>query len=80
MIFAIRHGEREDSPGTGFLPHAMGIDPKLTPKGIQQAHLTGKYLAKLIDDEGTKPDKIYIYSSPFMRCLTTANALRAALL
>lgn len=48
MIFAIRHGERSDSLGTGYIPHAHGIDPKLTPKGIMQAETTGKYLTKLI--------------------------------
>ncbi len=79
MIFAIRHGEREDAIAGKTVFGGNGIDPKITPKGIEQAKRTGHYISKILAEKGVEADKVYIYSSPFMRCLMTAQHIREGL-
>ena len=61
----IRHGERaDDIPGFVYSQHKY--DVPLTPKGLEQAKTTGKFLKKYLLTRNYKFDKIIIESSPFL--------------
>ena len=77
MIYAIRHGERADFFGSSFQDWKNSIDPPITKNGLTQAALTGEALLAAFEKE--KVDQVYIYCSPFLRCLMTAYAIRAHL-
>ena len=83
MLFVIRHGQREDQLG-GLLPNALGNDPRITEKGVLQARKTGHFILQLLSEAAAASSchvsHLYIYSSPFIRCLMTARHLRAGLL
>ena len=68
--FIVRHGERADSAGK---PVSNYCDPPLTPTGISQAQVTGKFFKKQLNDIekrlGKKFDSVLIESSPFVRCI-----------
>ena len=50
MAFLIRHSERSDLDGTPEEKAKIEseIDPHITPKGLEEATLTGKYLANYL--------------------------------
>lgn len=54
-------------------------DPPLSTRGDRQAAFTGQYLKSYFEKRNMKFDKIVIESSPFLRCLQTANEAAVAL-
>lgn len=72
MIILIRHGERADSVTSEHFKVVCEYDPPLSSLGELQCVLTGKYL-KSFEKE------IIIVSSPFLRCLQTANIIKSHL-
>lgn len=68
IIFVLRHGEREDYVDRNWLqkhPNLAPDDPPLAQKGHQQAKETAQRLANEQID--------FIVSSPYLRCVETAN-------
>lgn len=70
MIILIRHGERADSVTSEHSKVLCEYDPPLSSLGELQSELTAKCL-KLLEKE------IIIVSSPFLRCLQTANIIKS---
>ena len=65
----IRHGERDHT-----LVVASNALIPLTPQGVMQASITGKFLASKLGESNEK-DEIVILSSPFLRCLQTSEEI-----
>ncbi len=86
MLFLVRHGERADH-GTPEEKSKIQIkcDPHLTELGKVQAKKAGERIINLLHDyqqtSGKKPEdlKYLIISSPFRRCIQTANHISHAL-
>lgn len=75
-LFIIRHGERLDKVNTSWKYHALRPhDTPLSKTGHKQAERLGKWLY------GKLPinHPITIFSSPFIRCVQTADAISAQL-
>ena len=79
LVF-IRHGEREDhveEKSNNVYQSSVYHDPALTSTGLSQASQAGDYFKKRVKDVekefGVKFDEVRIESSPFLRCLQTAN-------
>lgn len=72
QLVVVRHAERHDSVQKSWRQSsATPYDTPLSqPSGVQQACDVGKRLASLIS-----PGKIYIHSSPFLRCVQTSAYL-----
>jgi broad specificity phosphatase PhoE len=67
-LWLLRHGERSDLVDQNWLKTATRpFDPPLTEKGIKQAQQTAEYILST----GTKLN--HVFSSPFLRCMQTAN-------
>ncbi|CAI2376827.1 unnamed protein product [Moneuplotes crassus] len=66
--FFVRHGQRADKSGDSF--HG---DLEITDFGKEQAEATGKVILQILE---TCPDaKVKIVTSPFLRCIMTANII-----
>ena len=52
MAFLIRHSERSDLDGSPEEKAKIEseIDPHITPKGLEEARITGKYLANYLKE------------------------------
>jgi hypothetical protein len=75
-LFIIRHGERLDKVNTSWKNHALRPhDTPLSKTGHKQAERLGKWLY------GKLPinHPITIFSSPFIRCVQTADAISTQL-
>ena len=76
FVAMIRHAERADSVKDKNKKRVMEfknkVDPQLSPKGIEQAKATGRYLKKYFEDNQMTFDHFVIESSPFLRTLQTA--------
>ena len=70
MIILIRHGERADSVTSEHSKVVWKYDSPLSFLGELQCELTAKYL-KSFERE------IIIVTSPFLRCLQTANIIKS---
>eukprot|EP01137_Pigoraptor_chileana_P007412 Opistho-2@52962 len=71
-VWITRHGERMDSIDEDWEETAeRPWDPPLTDRGKEQARLTGVFLR----DEGVS----HVFSSPFLRCLQTADEIAKVL-
>ena len=69
-VYVVRHGYRSNwLPENEQLPIPTGIkrDPPLAPHGLEQA----KELAEFVNKQSPKPQ--LVFSSPFYRCLQTAE-------
>ncbi|TPX64685.1 hypothetical protein SpCBS45565_g05709 [Spizellomyces sp. 'palustris'] len=75
-VYLIRHGERIDHIDPSWSCTAsQPYDPPLSPGGIRQACRTGSHLATW---HVTSPIR-YIFSSPYTRCIETAEEILHAL-
>ncbi|KNC99347.1 uncharacterized protein SPPG_05594 [Spizellomyces punctatus DAOM BR117] len=75
-VYLIRHGERIDHIDPSWSCTAsQPYDPPLSPGGIRQACRTGSHLSTRLV---TSPIR-YIFSSPFKRCIETAEEILHAL-
>ena len=70
----IRHGERADLSGNPLEKSEIKLkfDPHLTELGKKQAKSTGEFLAQKYKNDS---NPIFIVSSPFLRCLQTADII-----
>lgn len=73
MMFFIRHGERADNCPKERYDVINHYDPHLTVVGREQSKKTGASLRKLLKLK--KLTKVIILSSPFLRCLQTAQEI-----
>ena len=73
-IIVARHAERADDVDVGWTAHDDGFpdDPPLTPFGLEQAALLAQTLLK------ARPNLAVICTSPFLRCVQTADAVARA--
>ena len=78
-VFLVRHGERIDKVPTELYTYKGKVnmlDPILTETGVAQAKETGKFLdghlSKIEAQANRAFDRVYIYTSPFIRCVQTA--------
>ena len=85
-IFIVRHGEGfHNTPKALEYLRSRGPDPVLTPRGVKQARYLGRYIRRHWHPTGShwpghrglSIDRIY--SSPMLRCLQTAIAMRGRL-
>lgn len=76
MFVMMRHGERGDQALPPELSN-IEFDPPLSNKGKQEINNMAHNLASLIQSQGIK--KIEIHTSPFLRCLMTAEKLKKCL-
>eukprot|EP00980_Cylindrotheca_fusiformis_P017205 scaffold5296_cov215-Cylindrotheca_fusiformis.AAC.8 len=74
-LFIVRHGERMDlgHPEWKDLPTSRLGDCPISPLGHQQAYDVGQYLDSWMHDEGLSTDDMAWLTSPFLRCVETAN-------
>ena len=70
QFFVVRHGERQDKIGKQV---ANKYDSPLSELGLQQAQMAGEFLKSNVQGP------IVVYSSPFYRCLQTANEIAKVL-
>jgi len=86
MFFVCRHGERADN-GTMAEQEKIEIsfDPHLTEIGQKQAKNTGLFIQQKVKEASsngllsTPTPKYLILTSPFLRCVQTANHIAKAL-
>ena len=71
FVAVIRHGERMDMVEN--MPFKNKCDPPLSPLGVEQAAVTGRFLKKYFSDNGFHFDKIIVETSPFIRCMMTSG-------
>lgn len=75
-IFIIRHGDRWDYAHPEWKESAERKgDPSLSTLGHRQARDVGRYLDQLFVKESIKAEDVTLVSSPFLRCIQTANEL-----
>lgn len=80
MLFVVRHGERADNIDKGhpkYEPYEIADDPHLTKRGLEQAKAAGTKILSMMD--GKKIMNIRVISSPFIRCLMTAQQIALVL-
>ena len=70
----MRHAEREDLANNKFA--VLESDPSITEKGKLDVMRTADYLANMI----SKDIPLIIFTSPFKRCIQTAETLKQQLL
>ena len=76
----IRHGERVDRcPEENKFEYDNKIDPPLSKVGVGQGIEAGHVLTKYFEEHSMEFDDIVILSSPFTRCLQTANGIAKGL-
>lgn len=75
-VWLVRHGERIDAIDKTWIKTAsIPTNPPLTQKGVAQATETGCLIASHI-----KPHEfVAVYSSPYLRCVQTANVIHEVL-
>ena len=66
----LRHGERADAVEEYKGTYEVSFDPCLTSLGLKQAYTASATIKPYA--EKFKKEKIYIYSSPLIRCMQTA--------
>ncbi len=78
-LVIVRHAERlddaknRDSEEFKKRPFAYQLDSPLSYLGMEQATLTGEFIAKRLGI--TETTKTKVYSSPYTRCIQTAAGL-----
>lgn len=80
IVYLTRHGARIDSDDHRWLSkcsHGRADDPHLSPGGKTGASELAQHLKQLQKEEGWK--SLHIVSSPYIRCMETANAIAQAL-
>ena len=75
----VRHAEKANLHDQDNPRWIVDKDPPCSRRGDRQAAFTGKYLKEYFEKHNMKFDKIVIESSPFMRCVQTANQAALAL-
>lgn len=76
----IRHAEKANLHDKENPRWVVDKDPPLSRRGERQAAFTGQFLKDYFDNKlGVTFDKIVIETSPFMRCVQTANEIALAL-
>lgn len=76
-VFVVRHGDRTDDDKTWDEPILRPWDPKITPKGIRRAYETGLEIKAIMERQQGAIQ--HVVSSPFMRCLQTAEEISKGL-
>ena len=71
-VFVVRHGDRTDDDKKWDKPILRPWDPEITPRGLRRAYETG-----LIIKEQAFIQRVV--SSPFLRCLQTADEISKGL-
>lgn len=79
FIGVIRHAEKANLHEVNNPRWIVDKDPPLSTRGDKQAAFTGQYLKNYFQQHNMKFDKIVIESSPFIRCIQTANETAVAL-
>lgn len=76
LVFILTHGERGDKVAPWMKPvYSVPFDPALTGLGHLQAKASAHLISQLVPDRSS----VHLASSPFLRCLETAQALSSAL-
>lgn len=71
-IVIVRHGKRLDSEDTGWSARsATPYDSPLAEEGRDQVCASGQIMKEYL----TEDEKVYVHSSPFLRCVETADKL-----
>eukprot|EP01016_Furgasonia_blochmanni_P055542 TRINITY_DN9318_c0_g1_i1.p1 TRINITY_DN9318_c0_g1~~TRINITY_DN9318_c0_g1_i1.p1 ORF type:complete len:241 (+),score=29.05 TRINITY_DN9318_c0_g1_i1:142-864(+) len=83
MIIFVRHGERADRVSNYDLNKIeINFDAQLTDYGVEQSRKTGRCIQNLITDYSRSIDakpKVILLSSPLLRALMTADAIKKEL-
>lgn len=69
----IRHAEKANLHDKDNPRWIIKYDPPTSRRGDRQAEFTAQYLYDYFEKHNMKFDKFVIQSSPFMRCIKTAN-------
>lgn len=75
----LRHAEKANLHDKDNPRWVVEKDPPCSRRGERQAVFTGEYLKDYFEKHNMKFDKIVIETSPFMRCIQTANGVAVAL-
>ena len=79
FLMILRHSERIDEMNPSKCEDLH--DPELTERGRTMAQQTGKWIAQFIKEKfGSHFPDIYFQSSPYYRCIQTAQLLHNGLL
>jgi broad specificity phosphatase PhoE len=71
-LYLLRHGHRQDAADKDWRRISdRPFDPPLSTKGWQQAHAAGVQIAEKL--QGMPGNEITVLSSPFLRCVQTAE-------
>mmetsp|Transcript_15240 Transcript_15240/g.23719 ORF Transcript_15240/g.23719 Transcript_15240/m.23719 type:complete len:224 (+) Transcript_15240:27-698(+) len=79
VVYVVRHAEREDYSKSNWMaeyPYLHSSDPPLADKGFRQAKATAQ---RFLDDELLRPLPGVIITSPYIRCVQTANEIATVL-
>ncbi|KAJ1568301.1 hypothetical protein HK096_006961 [Nowakowskiella sp. JEL0078] len=80
VLYIVRHGERIDNVDPYWTKSAKDpYDPPLTENGLAQAETTGIFISgNNLTSSDTLPIR-HVFTSPFLRCVQTANEIVSAL-
>ena len=82
-VFIVRHGERADRAPETRSEYKNHADAPLTMRGHDQATESGFYLQeeirRVVQCEGCSFEEVNIKSSPFARCISSANQIASVL-
>lgn len=71
-LVIVRHGKRLDSEDTGWsVRSATPYDSPLADEGREQVCASGQVMREYLKDG----ERVYVHSSPFLRCVETADRL-----
>ncbi|KAA8917041.1 hypothetical protein TRICI_000827 [Trichomonascus ciferrii] len=71
-IVIARHGKRLDSEDTGWsVSSATPYDSPLAEEGREQVCASGQVMKEYLNED----ERMYVHSSPFLRCVETADGL-----
>ncbi|KAJ3017143.1 hypothetical protein HKX48_003697 [Thoreauomyces humboldtii] len=80
-VYLVRHAERIDKvDATWKDTAARPYDSPLTEKGVTQAQASGRLIAKDILTQQSTSSPVHILTSPFLRCIETANGVMSSLI
>lgn len=78
IVYLTRHGARIDSDDHNWLSqcsHNRADDPHLSPRGVIGADELAQKMKQLQVEDGWSEATLHIVSSPYIRCMETANSV-----